>query len=313
MVKRLVYSILTLLLVSIIIFVIFQFIPGDPILSRLGEEVDEDLEQVLREEFGLHKPVLQRYFDWLINILKLDMGKSIKYNMSVNRLIMDRLPNTLALSLLSFMLIIIIGIPLGIIVAKYNKSNSSRGIIFNIITQLGIAIPSFFFAIILILIFSIWLRVIPVSSFQPISNGIAPFLKGLILPAIAVSVSAISITVRYVRNSTLEQLNEDYVLLAKNKGVREKQILYKHVLRNAMVPVITILGMLFVSIVTGSIVVESVFSIPGIGSLLTSAIKSKDLPLTQGICVYISFVVVIVFSVLDILYKIIDPRIRVKD
>lgn len=313
MLKRILYSILTLLLVSIIIFAIFQFIPGDPILSRLGEESDEALEQILRKEFDLDKPVLQRYLSWLNKLLHLDMGKSIKYSTPVNKLIAERLPNTFGLTLLSFIIIIFIGIPLGIIVAKYNKSNSSKGVIFNIITQLGIAIPSFFFAIILILIFSIWLKIVPVASFQPITNGFLPFVKGLILPAIAVSVSAISITVRYVRNSIAEQLNEDYVLLAKNKGVREKQILYRHVLRNAMIPVITILGILFVNIVTGSIVVEAVFSIPGIGSLLTAAIKSKDLPLTQGICVYISFVVIIIFLILDILYKVIDPRIRVKE
>lgn len=313
MLKRILYSILTLLLVSIIIFAIFQFIPGDPILSRLGEESDEALEQILRKEFDLDKPVLQRYLLCLNKLLHLDMGKSIKYSTPVNKLIAERLPNTLGLTLLSFIIIIFIGIPLGIMVAKYNKSNSSKGVIFNIITQLGIAIPSFFFAIILILIFSIWLKIVPVSSFQPITNGFLSFVKGLILPAIAVSVSAVSITVRYVRNSIVEQLNEDYVLLAKNKGVREKQILYGHVLRNAMIPVITILGILFVNIVTGSIVVEAVFSIPGIGSLLTAAIKSKDLPLTQGICVYISFVVIIIFLILDILYKVIDPRIRVKE
>jgi len=299
--------------VSIIIFAIFQFIPGDPILSRLGEESDEALEQVLRKEFDLDKPVLQRYLSWLNKLLHLDMGKSIKYNTAVNKLIAERLPNTLGLTLLSFIIIIFIGIPLGIIVAKYNKSNSSKGVIFNIITQLGIAIPSFFFAIILILIFSILLKIVPVASFQPITNGFLSFVKGLILPAIAVSVSAISITVRYVRNSIVEQLNEDYVLLAKNKGVREKQILYRQILRNAMIPVITILGILFVNIVTGSIVVEAVFSIPGVGSLLTAAIKSKDLPLTQGICVYISFVVIIIFLILYILYKVIDPRIRVKE
>lgn len=313
MIKRILYSILTLLLVSIIIFVTFQYIPGDPILSKLGEESDEALEQVLRQEFGLDKPVLERYFTWLNDILHFDLGKSIKYNTSVNKLIANRLPNTLGLTLLSFVLVILIGIPIGIIVAKHNKSNSGAGVLYNIITQLGIAIPSFFVAIVLILIFSIKLKLIPVSAFQPIGNGLLPFIKGLILPSVAVSLSAISITVRYVRNSVIEQLGSDYVMVAKNKGVKENSILYKHVLRNAMIPIVTILGILFVNIVTGSIVVESVFSIPGIGSLLTAAIKSKDLPLTQGICVYISFVVVVVFLILDILYRIIDPRIRVKE
>ena len=313
MLKRILYSILTLLLVSVIIFAIFQFIPGDPILSKLGEDSDEALEELLREEFELDKPVLQRYFSWLYKLSRFDMGKSIKYNTSVNKLIANRLPNTLGLTAMSFIFVILIGIPMGILVARHNKANSGRGVIFNIITQLGIAVPSFFVALILILIFGIKLKLIPVAAFQPVTSGIWPFVRGLILPAAAVSISAISITVRYVRNSVTEQLNEDYVLAAKNKGVKERRILYRHVLRNAMIPIVTILGILFVNIITGSIVVEAVFSIPGIGSLLTAAIKSKDLPLTQGICVYISFVVTAVFLILDILYKIIAPRIRVKE
>lgn len=313
MIKRILYSILTLFLVSIIIFTIFQLVPGDPILSKLGEEADENLIEIYREEFGLDKPVVIRYFNWIKGLSHFNMGKSIKYNMPVKDLISDRLPNTIGLTIISFVLVVIIGIPLGIIIAKYNKSNSNAGVIFNILTQLGIAIPSFFFAMILIIVFCINLKWFNVSSFRPIQDGFLQFIKGLILPSIAVSVSAISVTVRYVRNSVIEQLGSDYVLAAKNKGAKENRILYKHVLRNSMVPIITILGMLFVSIITGSIVVESVFSIPGIGSLLTSAIKSKDLPLTQGICVYISFIVVLVFLILDILYRIIDPRIRVKE
>ncbi|QSX05359.1 ABC transporter permease [Sedimentibacter sp. zth1] len=313
MLKRILYSLLTLLLVSLIIFTIFQCIPGDPILSKLGEEYDPTLEAVLREEFGLDKPVVERYFSWINGLLHFDMGKSIKYNLPVNKLILDRLPNTLGLTIMSFVFVILIGIPLGIFIAKYNKSNSNRGVVFNILTQLGIAIPSFFFAMILIIIFCIKLKIFEVSAFRPISQGFGVFIKGLVLPSIAISVSAISITIRYVRNSVVEQLSSDYVLSAKNKGVKENRILFKHVLRNSMIPIVTILGMLFVNIITGSIVVEAVFSIPGIGSLLTAAIKSKDLPLTQGICVYISFVVVFVFLILDILYRIIDPRIRVKE
>lgn len=313
MIKRILYSIVTLLIVSVIIFVIFQIIPGDPILSKLGEEYDPALESVLRQEFGLDKPVVERYVSWLSGLIRFDFGKSIKYNKPVNELIMHRLPNTLGLTIMSFLLVIVIGIPLGILIAKHNKSNSNKSVIFNILTQLGIAIPSFFFAMILIIVFCIKLKLFDVSAFRPLSDGLGSFVKGLILPSIAVSASAISITVRYVRNSVVEQLNADYVLSAKNKGAKENRILYKHILRNSMIPVITILGMLFVNIVTGSIVVEAVFSIPGIGSLLTAAIKSKDLPLTQGICIYISFVVIFVFLILDILYRLIDPRIRVRE
>lgn len=309
--KRILYSILTFLLVSVIIFVVFQFIPGDPILSKIGVEPDPALEQALREEFGLDKPLPERYFGWLFNLAKLDMGTSIRYNLPINELITARLPNTVGLALISFAFVVIIGVPLGIFVAKHN--NSRLSIVYNALTQVGISIPVFFFAMILIIVVSIKLQLIPVTAYAPITKGFLPFLRGMLLPAIAVSFSGISITVRYVRNSIIEELNSDYVLAAKNKGVKNKDILYKHVLRNAMIPIVTILGMIFVSIITGSIIVETVFSIPGIGALLIAAIKTSDLPLTQGICVYISIVVILAYLILDILYMVIDPRIRLKE
>jgi peptide/nickel transport system permease protein len=309
--KRVIYSVLTFVLVTVIIFTIFQFIPGDPILSKIGLEPDPALEKALRAEFGLDKPLLERYFQWLFNLTKLDMGTSIRYNLPVNELIASRLSNTVGLAILSFLLVVIIGIPLGIFVAKHNDTKA--GIAFNALTQIGIAIPTFFFAMILIIVVCIKMKLIPVSAYVPLSKGLLPFIKGMLLPAIAVSFSGISITVRYVRSSIVEELNNDYVLLAKNKGVKSKDILYRHVLRNAMIPIVTILGMIFVSIITGSIIIETVFSIPGIGALLTAAIKSSDLPLTQGICVYISIVVILAYLLLDILYMIIDPRIRIKE
>ncbi len=309
--KRIIYSFLTFLLVTIIIFIFFQFIPGDPVLSKIGLEPDPALEAILRAEFGLDRPLPERYLRWLGNLARLDMGTSIRFNQPVNKLIAARLPNTVALAVLSFILVAAAGIPLGILAAKLNDTKA--GTLFNAITQIGIAIPAFFFAMILIIIVSIKLKLVPVTAYVPMSKGFFPFLRGMLLPAIAVSFSGISITVRYVRNSIIEELESNYVLAAKNKGVKSGDILYKHVLRNAMIPIVTILGMIFVSIVTGSIVIETVFSIPGIGSLLIAAIKTSDLPLTQGICVYISIVVIFAYLLLDIIYMLIDPRIRLKE
>jgi peptide/nickel transport system permease protein len=309
--KRVLYSVLTFFLVTIIIFTIFQFIPGDPVLSKIGLEPDPALEEVLRAEFGLDKPLAERYFSWLSDLAKLDMGTSIRYNLPVNELIAARLPNTIGLAMLSFIIVVFVGVPLGILVAKYNDSKG--GILFNALTQIGIAIPAFFFAMILIIVVCIKLQLLPVTAYAPLSKGLWPFIRGMLLPAIAVSFSGVSITVRYVRNSIVEELRSDYVLAAKNKGVSERNILYKHVLRNGMIPIVTILGMIFVSIVTGSIIIETVFSIPGIGSLLIAAIKTSDLPLTQGICVYISIEVIFAYLLLDIIYMIIYPRIRLKE
>ncbi|MDO4552150.1 MAG: ABC transporter permease [Bacillota bacterium] len=311
MAKRILYSILTFFLVTIIIFVIFQLIPGNPVLNKIGLEPDPALEQLLMEKYGLDKPPLERYFDWIINLFQLDMGESIRYGLPVNQLLLDRLPNTVGLAIFAFILVGIVGIPLGILAARFNKGG--RGTLLNGATQVGIAIPSFFLAMILILVFCIKLGWLPVNAFTTIDAGLLPFIRGLILPAVAVAFSGISITVRYVRNSMVEELNSDYVLAARNKGVSEKDILYKHVLRNAMIPIVTILGMIFVSIITGSIVVEQVFTIPGIGALLVTGIQNLDLPLVQGICVYVSIVVILAYLLLDILYMVIDPRIRIKE
>lgn len=309
--KRIFYSILTFFLVTVIIFTVFQFIPGDPILSKVGVEPDPALEEALRAEFGLDQPVLKRYFSWLGDLFRLDMGTSIRYNLPVNDLIAERLPNTVGLAVMAFIIVVFAGIPLGIFVAKHNDGR--MGIFYNTVTQIGIAIPAFFFAMILIIIICIQLQWLPVNAYVPLSEGFWPFVRGMLLPAIAVSFSGVSITVRYVRNSIVEELSNDYVLAAINKGVKERDILYKHVLRNAMIPIVTILGMIFVSIVTGSIIIETVFSIPGIGTLLIAAIKTSDLTLTQGICVYISVVVIFAYLLLDILYMVIDPRIRLKE
>lgn len=309
--KRILYSVLTFLLVTVIIFTIFQFIPGDPVLSKVGVEPDPALEQALRAEFGLDKPVLQRYFNWFGNLLHFNMGTSIRYNLPVNELIAERLPNTLGLAIMAFIIVVFAGIPIGVLAARLN--NTRWGIIFNAFTQIGIAIPVFFFAMILIIVVCIKLQWLPVNSYVPVTEGFLPFIKGMLLPAIAVSFSGVSITARYVRNSITEELQNDYVLVARNKGVKEHDILYKHVFRNAMIPIVTILGMIFVSIVTGSIIIETVFSMPGIGSLLIAAIKTSDLTLTQGICVYISIVVISAYLLLDLLYMIIDPRIRLKE
>ena len=308
--KKIFASIITIFLVSIIIFFIFQIIPGDPILSKLGENNDPALAAALRSEYGLDKPLVLRYFNWLGGLLQGNLGISIRYTIPVNNLISARLPITISLSVFSLILVVLFGIPLGILAAYLH--NNGKGFIFNLLTQLGIAVPPFYVAMLLILVFSIQLNLLPVSSYVSPSENLVDFLSGMLLPALAVSISSIAVTARYTRNSFLQELNENYVRTARASGIGQRKILYGYVLRNALVPVMTILGLIIVSVLTGSMVIESVFSIPGIGSLLFEGIKGRDFPLVQGITFYISAIVVFGFLILDILYGVIDPRIRVK-
>ncbi|MEG0077715.1 ABC transporter permease [Anaerorhabdus sp.] len=309
-IKKILQALLTMFLVSLIIYLMFEIIPGDPILAKLGEVSDPALEASLRLQYGLDKSGIERYFIWIMGIFRGDLGTSIRFNVPVNELIGSRLINTFSLAMFSMVLIVCIGIPVGILIAKNSKKTS--GFIFNMLTQLGTSIPSFFLAIVLILIFSIQLKWFNVISFVPITEGILPFLKGLVLPSVAIAIGSIATVARYTRTSVLEEMSMDYVKTAKNKGISNNGILYRHVLPNTLVRVITIIGLTVSSILGGAIVIESVFSIPGIGSLLHVAIKSRDLPLVQGISLYITFVVVIIFMILDILYVAIDPRMTVE-
>ncbi len=301
-------SLLTLFLVSLLIFFFFQFIPGDPVLSRLGEEADPALEALLRKELGLDLPLAQRYLNWMLHLSHGDLGQSIRFNLPVNQLIGQRLPSTLALAAWSFFLTIVIAIPLGLWLARH--SQDSAGFAVNAFSQLGIAIPSFWLAILLMLVFGVKLNWLPINGYVPWSVSPWGFMRSILLPGLAISCSSVAIVVRYLRASLLDQMLQDYVRTARNKGLSENVILYRHVLRNALIPVLTILGVLLVNILSGSIVIESTFSIPGLGQLLQTAIRSRDLPLVQGITLYISIVVTLGFLLVDLLCVWADPRIR---
>ncbi len=305
---KILHSLLTIFLVSLVIFFMFQIIPGDAILEKIGEVSDPALESALRKQFGMDAPPHIRYFNYLSGIFSGDLGISIRYSVPVIELMKSRLPNTLGITALAMLITILIGIPLGVITAKYSKK--SIGFTFNIITQICTSIPSFFMAVILTLIFSIWLRLFDVVLYVPIDQDFFGYLKGLILPSLAVSIGTMATVARYTRGSVLEQLNMNYVRTAQNKGLTENYILIKHILPNTLITVLTIAGILLANILGGTIVVESAFSIPGIGSLLATGIKSRDFPLVQGISLYITICVVIVFLILDILYNLIDPRIE---
>lgn len=300
--------ILTVLLVSLITFVTFEIIPGNPALSRLGVDAQESQYEALSAELGLNDPLEIRLSRWLKGLFTGDLGISMRYSVPVSELILDRLPVTISLAVMALALIVLIGIPLGIVSAKYGER--LPGILITLISQIGMAIPSFWSGIILIYIFGIVLRWVSPGGFVPWSEDAYGAFKSLILPAIAIALPSIASIIRYTRNSIMDQMKNDYVQLALSKGLNLNSVLLRHVLKNALIPIITVLGMIAANILGGAIVIEQVFTLPGVGRLLINAITTRDLPLVQGMVLYMAFIIVVINFFIDVIYTVIDPRIR---
>lgn len=306
--KKLISLFLTLFFVSLIIFFVFQVLPGNPAEIILGTEADEAQVLALEKELGLDKPILVRYGNWIKDILKLNMGTSLKYQVPVKDLFLRKLPVTLYLTFFSLFLSLIIAIPLSIqITAKSDKWYSS---IITAITQLGISIPSFWLAFLLIYLFAVKLGWFNTLSYNAMSGNFFEKLYKFFLPYLAIAIPNIATIIRYMQSAILDEINKDYVRTARMKGLLLKDILYKHVLRNALIPVITIIGISITSSIGGSLVVENVFSLPGIGSLIVQSISSRDFPLIQSVVLAVAFMVIFINLLVDIIYKIVDPRIR---
>lgn len=307
-VKKLLSIILTLFFVSVLIFLVFQIIPGNPAEIILGTEADPAQIKALERELGLDKSMFQRYISWIGGLLRLDMGESLKYRMPVSTLFLRKLPVTLTLTLYSLILSIIIAIPLSIqITLKSDKWYSS---IITAITQLGISIPSFWLAFLLIYLFAVKLDIFDTLSYNAMAGGFLQRLKSFFLPSLAIAIPNIATIIRYMQAAILDEINKDYVRTARMKGMTLKEILYKHVLKNALIPVITVIGMSLTSSVGGSLIIENVFALPGIGSLIVASISSRDFPLIQSVVIAVAVLVIFINFIIDIAYGLIDPRIR---
>jgi ABC-type dipeptide/oligopeptide/nickel transport system permease component len=297
-------------------FTAFQIIPGDVVTSILGTEATPEREEQLREELGFNKPPVERYVDWAADILRGDLGVSYRYSknmnemMPVKELIGDKLPVTLWLAGLSLILIILVSIPLGVLWAG-SKSRVLDAVL-SVITQVSMAIPSFFLGILVTYLFGIVFKLFSPGGYVSYKDDFWGFIGYLIFPAISIAIPKIAMTARFLRNSMLTEMKSDYVRTAYSKGCSDRRVLYGHVLKNAMMPVITFLGMIVAEIVAGSIVVEQVFGLPGVGRLLISSISTRDFPVVEILILYITFVVIFVYFIVDILYRVIDPRISGK-
>ena len=311
--KKIITLIMTLFLVSAAAFLAFQIIPGDVVSSILGTEATPEREEALREELGLNDPPLVRYGNWAAGVLRGDLGISYRYSKNMNEmmpvaeLIVDKLPWTLWLAVLSLGLIVAVSIPLGVLWAKSGSRALDAAL--GVITQATMAVPSFFLGILVTWLFGILLKWFAPGGYVSYKENFPGFLRYLLFPAISIALPKIAMTARFLRNSMLTEMGSDYVRTAYSKGCGRERVMYRHVLRNAMMPVITFLGMIVAEIVAGSIVVEQVFGLPGIGRLLISSISTRDFPVVEILILYITFVVIFVYFLVDVLYKVVDPRI----
>ena len=308
--KRILILIATLLLVTTLAFLAFQVIPGDPVLSMLGTEYTPERAAALRDELGLNGPLLVRYFSWLGGFLTGDFGVSYSYSMTVAELIGPQLPVTLTLTIMAFALILIISFPLGLFTARHEGGILDR--ILTVVNQIAMSVPPFLLGILLTYVFGLILRLFTPGNYISYRESVSGFLGYMIFPAVAVAVPKIAMTVKLLRGSLLSELHSDYVRTAYSKGNTKKSVLYRHVLRNALIPVLTFLAMTIADIVAGSIIIEQVFAVPGMGRMLLQSISARDYPVVQAIIVIIAFVVVLANFAADLIYQVVDPRIELR-
>lgn len=298
----------TLLMISLLSFLAFSLIPGDAALSGLGVDADEAAVEALREELGLNRPVYVQYADWFWSALQGDFGESLQYHRPVAELVGQRLPVTITLAVYAMLLVVAVSFPLGILSSKKPGGILDTGI--TVLSQIGMATPQFFIGILLTLFFGVVLKWFSVGGYVSYQENLGGFLIFLILPAVAVAVPKCSSLARYIRNSIVAEKRLDYVRTARAKGNSEKKILLNHVLINSMMPVVTMVAMMMADVLAGSIVVEQVFNIPGLGRLLITSIANRDYPVVQAIVIYIACAVVLMNTIADILYHKLDPRVR---
>lgn len=306
--KKIVSFIATLLIVSFLVFFAFTVIPGDPATSMLGTEATPERIEEVREELGLNEPFLQRYIDWATGFVSGDMGESYSYHLPVSEMVSDKMVITGTLAGMAFIITILISIPVGIYAAKHEGGLADR--IIYVLNQVTMSIPPFFFGILFTLIFGLVFRWFTPGGYVSYTKDVLGYFQYLFFPALAIALPKSAMTIKLLRSAITKETKLDYVRTAYSKGNSSKNVLYQHVLKNAMIPVITFLGMTLTDMIAGSIIIEQVFSIPGVGRILLTSISNRDYPVVMAIIVCVAFFVILVNLIVDILYQKIDPRIK---
>ncbi len=303
--KRLLLMVPVLLGVTFIVFFILALTPGDPALNVLGEGATPEAIAQTRIEMGLDQPIIIRYFRYLGGLLRGDMGVSYRNKIDVASMVIERFPATAVLAVAGIFIALLIGIPTGIISAT--RQYSGLDYASTVLSLIGVAMPNFWFGLLMVLIFSLNLGWLPS---QGMGEGFVPLLRSLVLPALTLGTGSAATIVRMTRSSMLEVIRQDYISTARSKGIAEGQVISRHMMRNALIPIITAVGLQFGHLLGGAMLTETVFSWPGLGRLMVDSIKSKDIPLVLGSVVFLAVMFSVVNLLVDIIYAFVDPRIK---
>jgi peptide/nickel transport system permease protein len=306
--KRTFVLMVTLLLVSIAIFAVLMVIPGDPAQIILGIHATPETLRNLRHQMGLDRPVIIQYLHYMKNLAIGDLGRSITYDVPIHSLILSRLQVTIPLAILSLIFAVSISIPMGIYSSLHRNRPGDYGIM--VFSQVGLAVPAFWAGILLILLFAVTLHWLPAGGFHAWQTDPIKALRSLLLPAFSLGFVRAAVLTRMTRSAMLEVLGEDYIRTARSKGLPKRMVVYKHAFRNAIIPVVTIIGLQAGDLLAGAIIIENVFHLPGVGRLVFEAIGQRDLPVIQGVVLLIAVIIVVINFVIDVAYRYLDPRIR---
>lgn len=306
-VRRLIFIVPVALFVSFIVFLLIHLVPGNPARVLLGEDATTENVAALTKELGLDKPLLTQYVIWLGQSLHGNFGQSIQLQQPVLQAIVQRLPVTLELGIASLLFSLVVAIPLGVLSAT--RPNGRLDVLVNVISLLGTAIPGFVLGLGLILLFALLVRVFPPGGYVPFGDDPAANLRDLILPMITLGTGAVAVNLRQVRANMIEVLSQDYIRTARAKGLRERRVLYVHALRNALLPLLTIVGLQAGAILAGAVVVETIFLWPGVGALAVQSILSKDYPVVQATVLLAALSYMLINLLVDVGYGLLDPRI----
>lgn len=308
--KKIVTSALTLLVVSFLVFFAFAVIPGDPAAAKLGTQATPAKLAALREEMGLNGPLFARYGKWLFGVLHGDFGTSYSYNMSAGDIIGDKLPITICLSLFAFGIMLILAVLLGIYSARHKDGAADRTIM--ILNQIIMSVPPFFSGILVTLLFGIVLHLFTPGSYVSYKSNFGGFLGYLFFPAFSIALPKAAMGAKLLRTSLIGEMNQDYVRTAYSRGNKTKAVFYQHILKNAAIPFVTFCGMALADMIAGSIIIEQVFSIPGLGRILLTSIQNRDYPVVEAVIMCIAFLVIAVNLIVDFVYSRLDPRITLE-
>ena len=306
--KRLLSAIPVLIIVSVVVFMIIHLTPGDPARVMLGDQALEEDIAALREQMGLNDPLLTQYVNWIRGIFHGDFGTSIFMQGTMLEIISDHLGPTIALTVSALTIAVMIAIPCGILAAKSRGRVADQAVMG--FSMVGVSVPNFLLGLLVMLFFSVFLKVLPTAGYKRPADGFGQFVRYMILPSLSLGLMHAALITRMTRSSMLEVMNSDYIKMAKAKGVKERILLFKHALKNAFLPILTVIGQSTMSLLAGAMVTESVFNIPGIGQLVINSIERRDYEVVQAVVLVIALINVLIMLIVDILNGIIDPRVR---